>query len=173
MSDDLEAKARIEAALYVSGRPLSAEDLARAAGITSKRKAIVLVRSILQAYRAPEHAIQLVEYPGGRFAMQLKPHYAGVAKRFSIKPLLSQSALKTLSYIAFFQPITSQELAGKRGPQVYQHIRQLEQLGFVEGEPSGKTRVYHTTREFADYFGLSPDPERLKKDLQSKGIGLR
>lgn len=172
MSNDVEYKAKIEAALYVSGRPLTAEELAKAAGLTSKRKAVTLARSLMQFYSSPERAIQIVEYSGGRFAMQLKPQYIKVAKRFSMKPLLSQSTLKTLSYIAFFQPITSQDLAEKRGPQVYQHIKQLEQMGFIEGEPSGKTKIYRTTKTFSEYFGLSPDPEQLKKELRSKGAKL-
>lgn len=172
LSEEAEAKARIEAALYVSGRPLSAEELAKAAGFTSKRKAIRLARSLMQSYNSPEHAIQIVEYSGNRFAMQLKPQFAKVAKRFSMKPLLPQSVLKTLSYIAFFQPITSQDLAEKRGPQVYQHIKQLEQMGFIQGEPSGKTKVYRTTPTFAEYFGLSPDVEQLKKELQAKAMKL-
>ena len=170
MSTDAEAKARVEAALYVSGRPLTADELAKAAGFTSKRKAILLARALMQFYNTPEHAIQIVEYSGNRFAMQLKPQYSKVAKRFSMKPLLSQSTLKTLTYIAFFQPITSQELAEKRGPQVYQHIKQLEQMGFIEGEPCEKTKIYRTTPTFAEYFGLSPDPEQLKKELQSRSL---
>jgi segregation and condensation protein B len=104
--------------------------------------------------------------------MQLKPQFAKVAKRFSMKPLLPQSTLKTLTYIAFFQPITSQDLAEKRGPQVYQHIKQLEQMGFIEGEPSGKTKIYRTTPAFAEYFGLSQDVEQLKKELQAKAMKL-
>ncbi len=173
LSDDVESKAKIEAALYVSGRPLTAEELAKAAELTSKRKAVALTRSLMQFYNSPERAIQIVEYSGGRFAMQLKPQYSKVAKRFSMKPLLSQSTLKTLTYIAFFQPITSQDLAEKRGPQVYQHIKQLKQMGFIEGEPSGKTTVYKTTATFSEYFGLSPDPERLKRELKSRGVKLR
>lgn len=172
MSDDVEAKARIEAALYVSGRPLSAEELAKAVGSTSKRKAITVARSLMQSYNSSEHAIQIVEYSGNRFAMQLKPQFAKIAKRFSMKPLLSQSTLKTLTYIAFFQPITSQDLAEKRGPQVYQHIKRLEQMGFIEGEPSGKTKIYRTTPTFAEYFGLSLDAEQLKKELQAKAMKL-
>ncbi|MEM2883042.1 MAG: SMC-Scp complex subunit ScpB [Nitrososphaerales archaeon] len=172
MTNDVESKAKIEAALYVSGRPLTAEELAKAAELTSKRKAVALARSLMQFYNSPERAIQIVEYSGSRFAMQLKPQYSKVAKRFSMKPLLSQSTLKTLSYIAFFQPITSQDLVEKRGPQAYQHIRQLEQMGFIEGEPSGKTKVYRTTTTFSEYFGLSSDPEQLKKELQSKGVKL-
>jgi segregation and condensation protein B len=172
LSDEVEAKARIEAALYISGRPLTAEELAKAAGFTSKRKAITIARSLMQLYNLPEHAVQIVEYSGNRFAMQLKPQHAKIAKRFSMKPLLSQSTLKTLSYIAFYQPITSQDLAEKRGPQVYQHIKQLEQMGFIEGEPSGKTKVYRTTPTFSEYFGLSSDVEQLKKELQAKAMKL-
>jgi segregation and condensation protein B len=169
-SSDQEAKSRIEAALYVSGRPLTPEELARAASIQSKRKAIKLALELMREMNSNTRAIHIVQYPENRFAMQLKSEYAGVARHYSLKPLLPQSALKTLSYIAYFQPVSALGLAEKRGPQAYQHLRTLEQLGFVSGEPSGRTRIYTTTPTFAEYFGLSANPETMKKQLMERGV---
>ena len=47
MADNLP-KAKIEAALYAAGRPLSTQDLARASGMTSIKKVIQIARSLME-----------------------------------------------------------------------------------------------------------------------------
>lgn len=167
-----EIMARIEAALYSAGRPLDAQELARAAGISSLRKAIMIAREIARLIRGSLNAIEIVEYPGPRFAMQLKSEYNTIARRFATRPLLSKAALRTLSYIAYFQPITSSELALRRSKSVYKHLKELEEIGFIVGERQGRSKVYRTTNRFSDYFGLSNDPLLMKKQLESKTLSL-
>lgn len=164
---------RIEAALYSAGRPLDAEQLARAGGITSQRRAAMVARGIARAVNSSMRSVEVVEYPGPRFAMQLKTEFNQLARRFATKPLLSKAALRTLSFIAYFQPISSSELALRRTTNVYAHLRELEEVGFVSGERSGRSRVYRTTSRFSDYFGLSSDLPILKKQLESKNLNLR
>jgi segregation and condensation protein B len=163
---------RIEAALYASGKALDADQLAKAAGISSRRRAITEARAIAKAVNHSLHAVEVVEYPGPRFAMQLKREFTSVARKFATKPLLSRGALKTLSYVAYYQPISSRELAQRRGPQAYMHIRELEDLDFIQGERSGRVRVFKTTSDFSEYFGLSVDPPVLKKQLESRNLTL-
>ena len=97
--------------------------------------------------------------------MQLRKKYNPIAKKFSIKPLISPSTLKTLSYIAYFQPISRLELVEQRGKHAYSHFKTLEKLGFISGEPSGRTKIYRTTSAFSEYFGLSNNLETMKKQL--------
>lgn len=170
---DEEIKARIEAALYSSGRALDAEQLARAAGITSKKRAVDEAKAVQSKMKSMLSAIEVVEYPGQRFAMQLKPEYTSVARRFATKPLLSKAALRTLSFIAYFQPITSADLALRRGSQAYDHLKDLEEVGFLAWERKGRSKLYRTTTEFAEYFGLSVDPQTLKHQLERRALILR
>ncbi len=101
MSETAKAvRAKIEAALYSSGRALDAEQLANAAGITSKKRATEEAKAIAASLKSALSAVEIVEYPGPRFAMQLKADYTSVARRFATKPLLSKAALRTLSFIS-------------------------------------------------------------------------
>jgi segregation and condensation protein B len=168
-----ELTAKIEAALYASGRPLDPEKLARAAGITSQRRAILVARRIAKLVNDSMHAVEVVEYSGPRFAMQLKTQYNPLARKFATRPLLSRAALRTLSFIAYFQPIASSELALRRTTNVYAHIKELEEVGFVVGERAGRTRTYKTTPRFAEYFGLSMDAQALKRQLQGRALTLK
>jgi len=168
-----EVRARIEAALYSSGRALDAEQLAKAAGITSKKRAIDEAKAIQAKVKSSMSAIEVVEYPGQRFAMQLKADYNHVARKFATKPLLSKAALRTLSFIAYFQPISSADLALRRGSQAYDHVKDLEEVGFIAWERTGRSKLYKTTTEFSEYFGLSVDTQTLKHQLERRALILR
>lgn len=168
-----DVRARIEAALYSSGRALDAEQLANAAGITSKKRAAEEAKSIAASLKTALSAVEIVEYPGPRFAMQLKAEYTGIARRFATKPLLSKAALRTLSFIAYFQPISSSDLAARRSSSVYEHVRDLEEVGFLVWERKGRSKLYSTTTEFAEYFGLSTDVTTMKRQLERRTMILR
>ncbi len=170
---DEEIRARIEAALYSSGRALDAELLAKAAGISSKKRAMDEAKAIQSRMKSMLSAIEVVEYPGQRFAMQLKAEYTNVARKFATKPLLSKAALRTLSFIAYFQPISSADLALRRGSQAYDHLKDLEEVGFLAWERKGRSKLYRTTIEFSEYFGLSIDPQTLKHQLERRALILR
>lgn len=171
-SQQTEFVARVEAALYAAGRPLDPEQLARAAGTESQRKAVTIAREIAKAVNGSLRAIEVVEYPGPRFAMQLKTNYTQVARRFATRPLLSKAALRTLSFIAYFQPISASELVLRRSSAVYQHLKQLEEIGFITSEKEGRNKSYKTTLRFAEYFGLSLDVPSMKKQLGGRNLAL-
>ena len=165
--------AKVEAALYASGRPLSIEEISHVAGTASERKATAIAREVAKAVNGSMQAIEVVEYAGPKFAMQLKGQYTQTARRFATRPLLSRAALRTLSFIAFFQPISAAELVLRRSSTVYQHLKELEDVGFVSGERQGRSKNYRTTARFAEYFGLSTDVTSMKRQLESRTLTLR
>ena len=174
MSKDNDIKAKIEAALYVAGRPLNTDELAKAAGISSLKNVVKATRMVLKSVNTYMAAIEIVEFPGTRFAMQLKPKHNLVARKFALKPLMPKSVLRTLSHIVYFQPITSAEMALQRGSQIYQHLRLLHQMGFVDSERAGRTKIYRTTSLFSQYFGFSDKVDEMKRQLsRSGGIAKR
>ena len=168
-----EALAKVEAALYASGRPLTLEEISRIAGTSSERKATAIAREVARTVNGSLQAVEVVEYTGPRFAMQLKAQYTQTARRFATRPLLTRAALRTLSFIAFFQPISAAELVLRRSSTVYQHLRELEEVGFVAGERQGRSKNYRTTPRFAEYFGLSSDVTSMKRQLESRTLTLR
>jgi segregation and condensation protein B len=168
-----EVPARVEAALYAAGRPLDASEIARVAGTTSERKAVAVAREIARAVNSTMQAVEVVEYPGPRFAMQLRAQYTQVARRFATRPLLSRAALRTLSFIAYFQPLSAGELVLRRSSAAYQHLKELEEVGFVVSERQGRSRVYRTTGRFSEYFGLSRDVALMKRQLEGRSLTLQ
>ncbi|HEX2014333.1 MAG TPA: SMC-Scp complex subunit ScpB [Nitrososphaera sp.] len=159
-----EVVARIEAALYSAGRPLSVDELIRASGTGSKEKTVRVVSELIRKSKSTFKAIEIAPLDDGTFVFQLKPEYTPLIRKFAQHPLVPSSALKTLSYIAYEQPVTSKRLVQIRGSQVYTHVRELEQLQFIEHENLGRLKVYRTTKKFQQYFGIT-DINAMKSKL--------
>ena len=165
--------AKVEAALYAYGMPLTEDEIPKDAGTASERKATAIAREIAKAVNGAMQAVEVVEYAGPKFAMQLKAQYTPTARKFATRPLLSRAALRTLSNIAFFQPITAPELVLRRSSAVYQHLKELEDVGFIASERQGRSRAFKTTPRFAEYFGLSTELTTLKRQLENRRLTLR
>ena len=149
-----EVAARIEAALYSAGRPLSVDELIKASGTNSKEKTLRIVSDLVKKTKATFKAIEIAQLEDGSYVLQLRPEYTPLVRKFAQHPLVPSAALKTLSYIAYEQPVTSKRLVQIRGSQVYSHVKILEQLQFVEHESLGRLKVYRTTPKFQNYFGI-------------------
>lgn len=159
-----EITSRIEAALYSAGRPLSIEELVRASGTNSKSNTRKIVNELIKKTQSVFTAIEITELADGTFVLQLKPGYTPLIRKFAQRPLIPTSALKTLSYIAYEQPVSSKRLMQIRGSQVYAHLRTLKQMGFIELEQLGRSKTYRTTKKFRSYFGVT-DLESLRNSL--------
>jgi segregation and condensation protein B len=167
-----EIAARIEAALYSAGRPLSLDELIRASGTNSKEKTHRVVNDLAKKANSTFRAIEIAQLEDGKFVLQLRPQYTPLVRKFAQHPLLPSGALKTLSYIAYEQPVTSKRLVQIRGSQVYSHIKVLEQLQFVEHENLGRLKVYRTTPKFQNYFGIT-DINAVKSKLVTAATTTR
>lgn len=163
-----EATARIEAALYSSGRPLAIEEIIRASGTESRSKTLALLTIIMKKAKSAFKAIEVVTLPDGSYVFQLKPEYSPVIRRYASKPILPKATLKTLSYVAYMQPISSRQLVETRGSGVYAHLKELRQLDFISNQNVGRLRIYSTTEKFQKYFGIQGDADTLKQKLFKK-----
>ena len=163
-----EATARIEAALYSAGRPLRIEDIIRASGTESRTKTLDLVNNIMKKTKIAFKALEITILPDGSYVMQLKPEYSSTVKRYASKPVLPNATLKTLSYIAYMQPIASKQLVETRGSGVYAHLKELRQLDYITHQNVGRLKIYTTTEKFQKYFGIQGDVEDLKSRLFSR-----
>jgi segregation and condensation protein B len=159
-----EIAARIEAALYSAGRPLSLDELIRASGTNSKEKTHRVVNELAKKTNSTFRAIEIAQLEDGTYVFQIRPQYTPLVRKFAQHPLLPPGALKTLSYVAYEQPVTSKRLVQIRGSQVYSHIKLLEQLQFIEHENLGRLKVYRTASKFQNYFGIA-DLNAVKSKL--------
>ena len=157
----------LEAALYSAGRPLSIEEVLPVIGTKSERVAAKVVHVISHKFRLRDTALEVIIMEDGRIAMQLKPSYEEMVQRFNKKPLLKAGPLKTLSYIAFHQPVLQKLVIEARGSHIYGHLKQMESMGLINRvRTEDRSYMITTTSFYGDYFGFSHHPERSKIQLK-------
>jgi segregation and condensation protein B len=156
----------VEAALYVAGRPLDLNELCSVLKTRSKNRARRTANALMLQYAGRNSALEILELKDERYVLQIKADFTPHVKKFVNRPLLSLGPLKTLSYIAYRQPVSQKRVVDVRGRHAYTHLRTLKEMGLVGTERSGRSTVLRTTEYFADYFGLSPDTASMKKELK-------
>ncbi len=157
----------LEAALYVSGRPLDMKTLGSVLKTRSKKRVQSYARMLMGEYDKRDGALEIIELDDGRFVLQLKAQHVSAVKRLAMRPLLSTGTLKTLAYLAYHQPVVQSQITALRGSQAYSHIQELKRLGLITMENLGRTKVVRTTDVFADYFNLSHDLRLMKRELRA------
>jgi segregation and condensation protein B len=156
----------LEAALYVAGRPLDINEICQVVGSRSKKRVIGYAEALMEQYKARNSPMEILPLKDERYVLQVKAEFTPLIKRLVNRPLLSSGPLKTLSYIAYRQPITQKRVIEVRGQHAYGHVKMLKDMGLIMTERSGRSLALKTTDYFADYFGLTQDMSVLKRDLR-------
>lgn len=169
-AQDAERKAHylalLEAALYVAGRPLDLNELCQVIGSRSKKKVQKYADTLVQEYASRNTALEILALKDERYVLQVKAEFTPLIKKLVNRPLLSSGPLKTLSYIAYRQPVSQKRVIDVRGQHAYGHVKLLKDMGLITAERSGRTMALKTTDYFADYFGLTHDISLMKKELK-------
>lgn len=159
-------RSTIEAAFYAADRPLTLGELREILGTSSETYARKLVDALIADYEKRGGPLTLAETAKDTFTLRLRDEYLSKLDKVIPKARLYRGALKTLAMIAYKQPIYQARLADLRGGRVYDHVKQLTALGFVESRPFGRTRVLRTSRKFAGYFGFEDDMGKIRERLE-------
>ena len=170
---DRPLKTIVEAMLFATEDPISAERLAEAAG---EDVAVGMIRDavkeLMADYDAQGRAFTIEEIAGG-FQLFTRPEYNTYLKkivRARSEARFTQAALETLAIIAYKQPVMRAEVEDIRGVACGDMIRTLMEKGLVRiagrGEQLGRPLLYGTTKKFLQAFGLSstkdlPDSKQL------------
>ena len=144
----------VEATLFASATPLSAEEIAEYAGDGDVAAAL---EQLADHYAG--RGLELVER-GGRWHFQTAPDLAHLLRRTRDEPRrLSRAATETLAIIAYHEPVSRAEIEAIRGVQISKGtIDVLMDAGWVRAagrrEGPGRPLLYATTAEFLSHFGL-------------------
>jgi segregation and condensation protein B len=158
--DDHALKSALEALLFVSGGPLSADRLAGVFEETTAEQVAEQLRALGRDYEERGSGIMLAEVAGG-WQLVTRPENAAWIRKFrsvKVSAKLSRPALETLAIVAYRQPITRAEVESVRGVNIGGIMRNLMERRLVKivgkKDVPGKPLMYGTTPEFLQYFGL-------------------
>lgn len=159
--------ADLEALLYAASRPIGLTDVVQRLRLDNEREAADLIKQLATVYDEDDSAMEISILPRERVVLQLRTDFTRQASKYSLKPLLTDGPLRTLSFIAYNQPISQREVATARGSQAYKHLRMLDEMGLIKRVKEGRTFIINTTQDFADYLGLSTDRTTMRRELRS------
>ena len=150
--EDIEAQHIIEAALFMSSRPLSLSELGKLIGVAAPGFVSQRVRAVQDAYNGKGGAVEIAE-EDGKFYMRVRQQYVPFVKSFASAAEISPHALKTLAYVAKNEGVTKHALFLKLGGGIYDDVNELVERGFVTTKRAGRTKSVSTTAKFKAYFG--------------------
>ncbi len=167
---------QIEAMLFVSPQPISAQEISNYLGVSAERaeKAIKTIQTIFEQ----EHGLTLIFEAGGwqmATAKELRDVIEEFANAISLQRVrLSRAALETLSVIAYNQPVTRSEIEAIRSVRCDRVVDTLLKHGLVRvagrKKSIGSPLLFRTTDRFLEIFGLAgigslPSLEELRNNI--------
>jgi len=153
-------KAVLEALLFTSERPLTLEQIKNVLDNLETNEIRGLLEELISEYENNNRGIRIIEIAGG-FQMITSSNLAPFIKKLYKQhraERLSRPALETLAIIAYKQPVTRVEIESLRNVNIDGIIKNLldKNLIRVTGRKKapGRPKVYGTSRQFLEYFGL-------------------
>ena len=144
---------KLEALLYIKGRPLSLSEIAISVQAEPEAVEEALIE-LMNDYAYRESALEIVENNLG-YSLQLKSVYENLLKEL-IPAELGKGTLRTLAAIALKHPLLQTDLIELRGSSAYQQVSRLVELGFIRKRPQADGRSYwlEVTDKFHQYFEI-------------------
>ena len=163
----MNTKALLEAALFVSDKPLSVERLSKILDINPEEVKKLLLK-IQVELQQEDHGIELVETPEG-FEFRVKQEYRDKVAKLAPFADLSDGMMRTLAIVAVKQPVKQSLIVKYQGNKAYGYIAALEEKGLIKSEKFGRTKLLSTTTEFEKYFGKSSEEiKRILSEAEKK-----
>jgi segregation and condensation protein B len=153
-------KSAIEAALYMSNDPISADELAKMFK-SDANEVREVVNELKKEFEAAHHGVYLLETSVG-YQIRIKPEFAPMVRNLTPYQDLGRGLLRVLALVAYKQPITQSEVVKVIGNRAYEYVKRLEERGLIKTVKQSRTKALIATKEFANYFGLE-NPEDIKK----------
>lgn len=159
---DEQLKKQVEALLFSAGRMLSAKDMADLIGISKGEDKINKAALKLKSdYELNDSPIMVVEESEG-WKMTIREKYLTLVRKINPYTELSKTVMETLAVIAWKNPVLQSTVINIRTNKAYDHIAELEDLGFIIKEKYGRSFMIKLTQKFYEYFDLKDKKDIVK-----------
>lgn len=158
--EQLDLDCAIEAILFASGEPVSADRIAAVLG-ADPEDVLASAQRLADAYSFSRRGIRVVR-TDRNLQMCSAPEYSGEISRVLEQrkpPRLSQPSLEVLAIVAYFQPVTRAYIDNIRGVDSSYTVSQLAERGLIEAcgrlDVPGRPTIYKTGDLFLRTMGIS------------------
>jgi len=165
----IKEKRLIESVLFSSSKPISIKEIKDSTDISASsiKKTMDELIEDYNVKRKNETSMEIIK-AGNKYTMQVKKRYVDQSVMFA-KPDIDNNLLKTLTLIAFHQPLKQSNLRRMIGTKAYDHVDDLAELKLIHTKKHGSTEMLTTTKLFPEYFGIdTTKPEEIRDFLLKK-----
>jgi len=148
-----EYREKAEAILFASGKLMKFEEIARVGRFRNLELLKQTLLDLRDDYEQRNGPIK-IENHEELWKMSVNERHAETVKKIVPTTELSRSITETLAVIAFKYPIMQSDLIKIRSNKGYEHLEELEKIGFISRQKYGRTRLIKLTPKFFEYFNL-------------------
>ncbi len=164
---DNENTKKVEAALFISGRFLSLQELV---ALTEVNPLILkkILEDLLDKYKTSGISVIKQE---NLWKMDVSEEYTWMVNKLATgSSEFTKAEQETLAIIAYKQPMKQSVLVKIRGNKSYDHIKKFVEIGLIIKKKQGHTAELTLSGNFYEYFHL-PQGEDMPSQDKSKEIG--
>ncbi len=148
-------KKDIEALLFSAGRKLGIGEFSQItkSGPEEIKSALAELK---MEYDEKSSSLMLAN-EGDFWKLTVREPFLPLVRKIVTETELSKTILETLAVIAFKYPIKQSDLIKIRTNKAYDHLKELEEMGYITRQKHGRTNLIKLTQRFFEYFDLSED----------------
>ncbi|MFH1364496.1 MAG: SMC-Scp complex subunit ScpB [Candidatus Aenigmatarchaeota archaeon] len=151
-------KKLLEAALFMSPKPLNLNDLGKITGINSLGYLKDMLESLQKEYE--ESGLEIINTPEG-WHMQVRQEFLSKVSHLTPYSDIPEGCKRTLAIVVYKEPVKQAEIIKIQGNKAYTYIKYLQKRGLIKIEKQGHSKILKVTKEFENYFGQ--DKEKIKE----------
>ncbi|MGC8547565.1 MAG: SMC-Scp complex subunit ScpB [Candidatus Micrarchaeia archaeon] len=170
--EDSDYKNMIEAALFMSSRALSSEELAKIIGLGAIGQVEDYVKELINKYNSTDTALEIINI-GGKYMLTVKERYASKVSSLASGPDISRGALRLLAYISKNNGILQSELVKAFGESTYDHVKELVEKEFIMQKKQGRSKKLFLTSKFAEYFSTQGTASEDQQQQQNENATIQ
>ena len=156
---EIENMKKIEAALFLSAKFLSMEELVMLTDINPLMLR-ELLEKLIQKYNGSNSAIEIV-IKNNLWKMDIGSEYISMVNKIATgSSEFSKAEQETLAVIAYKQPVKQSVIIKIRGNKAYEHIKHFIDIGLLHAKKAGHTKELNLRDDFFNYFHLQKKSEK-------------
>lgn len=161
----------IESLLFAYEKPLTIDQIKKVLDNLDAGQIRTSVEKLTAEYDGANRGMRIIEVAGG-YKMISAPHFSSFLRKLFKGPQssekLSGPAMETLAIIAYKQPISKMEIEALRKINADGVVSTLMEKNLIRvtgrKDAPGRPKIYGTSKEFLEYFGLKSLEELPKME---------
>jgi len=159
-----ESQEKVEAALFISGKFLSLQDLI----VLTDINPLMLKEILHRLEKKYTYGAIILINKNSNWKMDVSEKYHYLINRLATGTAeFTKAEQETLAIIAYKQPVKQSIIVRIRGNKSYNHIKKFKEIGLLKAKRAGHTYQLSLSEEFYDYFHVQ-DKKSVLESAEDK-----